>query len=472
MSVLNTVILARMLPPSDYGALSIIVNLASVAITIACFGIPVAIAKFVSEWRQRDRQKSSAIGSALLTLLFISAFIVALAFSLLANPIADSLYHEPRLADAFRLAGLYVFFGSINSGLAALLQGMQMISRLARVQSVVAIITPAVAFVSVFLIGLEGAVLALTITGIASVALFCSATRGSFKYSPKKTAWLLRSKHEMKGILSFLLPATIAGMLVIPAYWIGRTVLALEWDMASVGQFQIAEGLSHILLVIPMAISIPLLPMISEQYASDPVRVTRISNSLLRLVTYSAVILATVSFPFLKYAIQILYGSEYVGAYVPSLLMFSSATFVVIESVAFNVLAGSGRMWTALGINVLWVGVFIGVVFSLVPHAGADGLGGAYAISYFTYAVALLIYVKGRHYGVSSGSSILLMSSFSLYALCYIWLVANASFVVQITLALAAAVFFIVVGYHSVLRTTEKNMVRAVLIKVFGSRRA
>src|SRR5512136_2455714 len=80
MAIVNSVIAARLLQPADFGALSVIVNLQNLVVIIACFGIPLAVTKNVAQWRAKDQSYASAVASALLVMLLVSAAVTAIAY--------------------------------------------------------------------------------------------------------------------------------------------------------------------------------------------------------------------------------------------------------------------------------------------------------------------------------------------------------------------------------------------------------
>jgi len=468
MTLINSIVLARLLQPTDFGMYSVVVNLQNVVWTIAAFGIPVALAKSISEFRNTDRVLSERIGSALLILLLVSSTVSAIGLLLLADIVANNLYHDEGLVWVIRLSAIPVILGTLNLGLSSVLQGCQSIRRLAEINAVAAAVTPPIAFLSVSEYGLVGAIVALTLSNAASSILLYVQVRRTISLSFSKGRSLLADRPRFRSLMHFTIPAFISNLLVIPAYWIAKSVLALDSGFGSVGEFQIAESLSQIIMVLPVAMSIPLLPMISEQSALNPEAVGRTSEGLLRIVMFLALPLSIIIMPFLQPAIGILYGGDYSAAYIPVLLMFASSTFIAVASVLSNVFMGIGRMWDMLLMNLIWLIVFLSTLFVFVPKGNATGLASTYAVSY----VALLLFLLA-HYGNRFKSLIWGMVgatvAYFLFVVSFVTYLADGDFVSKLVGCTATTIAFALAGYALVLGNEERRLFKTALARL-GSR--
>ena len=463
MAIVNSVIAARLLQPEDFGALSIIVNLQNLVAIVACFGIPLAMTKHVSQWRARDEPHASAIGSALLLMLTISAAVTAAAYLLLSGTIAEGIYSDPGLVDTLRLSSVFVLVSSINLGLVALLQGGQRITTLAKINALVAVLNQPITFVSVSVWGLEGAVLALVAANMVSIAFLLVSLRQVIRLSMKGARRILGQRHSMRPLISFTIPSFLISLMIVPAYWIGRTQLALDWSLEAVGDFQIAESLSQIVLLVPHAVTVPLLPLIAEQ--QDMGTVGKHSGSLLRLAVFLGLPFSIAALPFLRALISILYGDVYEPANDTAILMFASSTFIALGSVISSTIIGTGRMWAVLVLNAVWLALFLGAVFTLVPSSGSEGLAGAYVVSYLIYLFSLMWYFRAK-FNVNTSRLVPLIAAFVPAMALYLAEIKDLDFWVRLGYGFGLAALFLIMGFRFVLEEEERGYLRQFVTSI------
>jgi O-antigen/teichoic acid export membrane protein len=465
MTLLNSVIAARLLSPADFGALSIIINLQNLIVMIACFGIPLAMAKHVSQYQSERKEMANAVGSTLLGILLITSILTSICYLLLAEVISVNLYNDEGLINVIRLSAVFVFISTMNLGLSSLVQGCQRISALAKINAAIAIFAQPIAFVFISALGLDGAIVALVITNILSATLMFSVARRCLSISLRNAKKMLfQDSRQVRALLDFSIPAFFAGIIIIVASWVGRTVLALEWDFGTVGQFQIADSLSQILLIISAAMSIPLLPLISEQSQREPDSVGEDSRGLLSITMFLALPLSLMILPFLAIGIDLLYGAAYSGAVAATVLMFAAATFRIIGAVISNVILGTGRVWDALKLNLVWLAAFLVLLFVMVDSLGAEGLAGTYAIVFLLYLWILLAYFRSR-YDVSVLRIGLVSTLYFPFVLFYADRLVGEEFLLQLAFVSAAALLFLLMGVKLVLRESERNQMRSIIAK-------
>ncbi len=461
MAFLNSVIAARLLGPYEYGAYSVILNLQNLVTIVACLGIPLSLAKFIAHHRNSSPDIAEKIGSYLMTMLLVSSAVVSGLYLIFAHTIAVTIYGDEGLTVPIQLSSLIVLLSSVNLGLTSSVQGCKEITKLARVNAAVAIAAQPIALVMIMGYGLEGAILALAVSTSVSVGLLLSVLR---KTLPIHLAFRghRRGKDERSITYSFTIPSFLSSLMIVPAFWFGRTILAVHADFDSVGSFQVAESLSQFMLLIPAAVSAPLLPLVSEMHAENSSKVGESSRSLLAIVMFFVIPLAILALPALETVIRILYGGEYSEATSLATLMFVSSALAAVSTVMSTVVIGTGRMWAAFGMNAVWTSCFFASTIALVPLNDAEGLAAAYLLSHLVYLVVLMAYF-GRVYGVRIGllplPVIVLLSYTAFY---YIFLSGQDSMTFA-TLSVAIAVTTAAATGALVLESREREMIRKVI---------
>lgn len=461
MALLNSIIAARMLGPSDYGAFSVIVNLQNFAVIMACTGIPLALTKYISQWRGVDETVARDIGSTLMRVLAVSALVAGSVYLILAEHIAIGIYNDSDLVWPIRLSSAFVIVSSLNVAFTSVTQGCLRISSLAKVNAFVAIIAQPLTLASIFVLGLFGAVLAQVCATSVSVFLLWMISNKVFRLSLLRVRKRRRSSSSGM-MLSFTVPAFLSSLLLVPAYWFGRTILAVHWGFDSVGEFQVAESLSQLMLMASSAMSVPLLPLISEMNAKQPEIVGASSSSLLRMMLLVVLPAGILALPFLNFMIGALYGTEYEGADVTTALMFASSAFVAMSAVMSTIIIGIGRMWMGFAMNAAWAACFFTSALVLVPLENSAGLATTYLLSYAVYFLTLLAYFN-RKFGMRLGWLPVPIILFVAYLAIHISIFASQGFLVNLGLSMIAASAAIILTYKLVMQSRERRMVMSIL---------
>src|SRR5206468_10823022 len=109
-----TLILTRILNPSDYGVNDYVMTVASGVGTVALFGLPQALMTHFNDRPDDQEWRRRMTGSALALVVAISLSL-GLGLVLLAAPIARWSWHDTGYATLFRVTGATLVFGAANS---------------------------------------------------------------------------------------------------------------------------------------------------------------------------------------------------------------------------------------------------------------------------------------------------------------------------------------------------------------------
>lgn len=173
----QTMILARLLTPSDFGNMAIIVAFTTMLGIVADFGISNALIHFPTP--------SQNTLSSLYWINFTIACLLAASFMLLANPIAK-FYQTPELTTPLLLMALLLPIGAIGNQFKILAEKEFRFSRLIRIEILAALIAFAVAIILAFYgYGIYSLVIAAVISSSARSILFLIFL--SSHYTPKLT---------------------------------------------------------------------------------------------------------------------------------------------------------------------------------------------------------------------------------------------------------------------------------------------
>jgi O-antigen/teichoic acid export membrane protein len=171
-------------------------------------------------------------------------------------------------------------------------------------------------------------------------------------------------------------------------FWIGNTLLTLDKGFEAAGFFAVAYVIFQSFILIPNSIVIPMIPKVSELMARSRDTVDNLVSKTVRTISIVLFPLAFGLALFAHYVVGLLYGSEFSSSDEAVYLMICASYFYALSALVGGLIAGAGRMWLGLAINLCWGAVFLVVALLFIPAWDVPGLGLAFAGS---YAVLLVV---------------------------------------------------------------------------------
>lgn len=391
--LVNSIIVARFLGPTNLGIFSILIYLQGIVFMVAIFGIPGAIAKFTAEYEAKDKEGLEKVISTSFSLVLVLAIICASLFFVSSGFIANELYHTPILAILIMISAFTVTISAVVVSMSSLLQGFQRIKLLSKLDVVKALISLPIFLFLILRYGLVGAVLAGLAVAIISLILF---SRYAHKVLQQRKVKLKPSidRKIAKKISNYALPNFLADVVIMPALLFGVTILALKYSFGEVGLFRVANSLSNAVLFIPIAVGIPLFPMISSLQASDEKKIPIVFSKTFRIVGFITLPITVGLGLFSKIILPFIYGAAYYDAW-HVLFFIATTTYIIsLTRIGGEVLGGLGKMWQILGISVVWMVVFVSASYYFIGIYGLIGLGLALLLAQITYILIQLGYLS------------------------------------------------------------------------------
>lgn len=371
-----TIVVARLIGSEGFGMIGIAFSLIAILQTSATFGIPDAIARFVSKYAALKRW--GAVREVLRT-SFKYILLLAITFSaslaLFAGPIAANVYHNPNLTTLFRVAALALFFTLLWMGFRGTFQGFQRMKYilLTRLSYLISRIVAAVAFIGLgffatgaLLGGLTGFIVA------CGISLFFLLFKVMPKGAARKTG---KERGLSREILFFSAPLWVGGIATVLLTRLGPLVLGNVVSMEEVGYYTAAFSISIFAASIPGAMGVALLPAVSERWTlGDKKGFSAAVGATLKLFFTLLVPLIVAGIIFSEFIMSLLFGAEFVaGANVLRVLLIV-LLLRSMASVNISVLNGIGR--PGVGAKVWWSAAGVGVA-AIVLLAWTHGALGA-----------------------------------------------------------------------------------------------
>lgn len=394
LNLTNSLVIARLLGPKDFGLYSILFSLQSVVILLAGFGVPPVITKYIAEYRVvQPKGIGQVLSTSFLGVLFFT-LATSLTFFLASSFLAREIYKEGVLIPLIRLASFAILLMTLTYLSTAVLQGLQKIELLSKINILDALIKLGLTFLIVYHLGLLGVPLSwIAASGAFLVILGTIVFR---LLSREKIDFQLRiDKKLFKEIFSLAFPLLLSGLVVASALWFGKTHLALAVGFQDVGFYQAAESLNRVVLFIPLAVSVPFLPVVSELEAKKTDELSKTASQVLKFSTLLT-LPASLSIGLLGRFALILFGDRYEGAWEITYILSMAMFLMSMGTIIGTLLTGTGKMWQGLWLNCVWMVLFVCLSYVLIYTYGLNGLGYGYVLSYCLYTVILLMYATKR----------------------------------------------------------------------------
>ena len=256
-----------------------------------------------------------AIGRTVLTLRRICWFTGlsgALAMAALAAPLSRYTFGTREYALDIALLGAAIFFGNIEGGQMALIQGMRRIGDLARLNVIGAVAGTVVTVILYTWLGLRGIIPALLL--IALVQLVASWYFARRILVPKVEMSWLESWRTSGGMLRLGLAFMWNGLLVAIVAYLTRTFIAQEISLEAVGIFTAAFSLSGMFVNFVLgAMGADFYPRLAA-VSQDHVTMNRLVNEQIEIGLLLAVPGLLITLTLAPWIIRVFFSSEFLHA--------------------------------------------------------------------------------------------------------------------------------------------------------------
>ena len=374
-----SIVVARLLGPSDRGLLALAAYVAELVVAIGGIGLPYAVVYYAS---RKDARPGALLGNSLAWGLGLAAVVVPAAW-LLAEPIADALSNG-RGEGAWVAAGVLVpiqfldwsihnqLFGRLRFGY---LNVLIVASRVAALAAVIAL----VGLLDLGVVGALGASMAASIVMIFGSLAVLRRVPGA---RPRLDGGLLRR------MISYGSRVSVGSLFQLANYRADLLVLQLFVPLSVVGYYAVAQIVAELALTVAAAFQTSITTLAArlegdERQAGTTVRSLR-HHGILTAAAIAAN--AVVGSLVILYA----YGPDFRPALVPMLILLPGMWFLATGVVVTGDLRGRGRPGLSSLLAGITVVVTIALDFALIPPFGANGAAIASLVAYTAFGLLSL----------------------------------------------------------------------------------
>lgn len=378
LTLLASVIVARLLHPVGFGKLGIIQSTVGLVGAFAGAGLGLTATKYVAEHRSTDTLKTGIYAALSLRIAVISGLIASGVLFVASGWIAGVVLGQGGLAQDLRISALLVLFAAINGVQLGVVAGLEDFRTMALMNTLRAIVLFITLVVGCYLYGLDGAVAGLA----GAEALAAGVNQLALRHSCSKRAIPLRHHHlprgELRALAHFAVPTLLASLVISPAFWLSNLIMFQQPAGArALGVFNAADRWRQVLLFLPGSLATIILPMLSNlrgtRDSANYRRVLRL-NLLANLVVVA--VPATVVIAAAPLAMSA-FGAEYRSGSTALTILSLSAIAMVLNNLLQSALVSMGYAWRRVALDALLAALLGLLSWWLIPRFQVDGMAWA-----------------------------------------------------------------------------------------------
>lgn len=394
VNFLYMIIMSRYLGPKSYGILSSGIVLLNIGLLVIRFGIPPAMSRFISFYRQKKedgRVKGTILtGMAIMVLssilvTLVGALILFVLSSKFALSIETGIIYLIFIICA-PLAAFIMFFYETFLGFVKPFISIFVDSLMNKTMKLVIALVLVFLGASLFQISLFyllGMLIPLIIGSIILNKLFFSKN--------KKTKSLI----DHKGIINFSFPVFLVEILGMSFGLLDSLVIGFFYSSTEVGIYRIAYGLAAFLGVFSISFGSIFLPIMTEFYAKKDYKILSQSYSTVTsLIIFTMLPFAITFIFFSNQIVHMLFGSEYSGAAICLSLLavaYLITAFVGPANYMLQVMADTKFLFIS---QVVAFFVLLASNLILVPKYGITGASISIIIGGIIFFAMMLIKIN------------------------------------------------------------------------------
>ena len=373
-----------------FGEFTVVQSTLATAATIGQFATGYTATKHIAEFRERDPQRASRILHLCNRVSTVTATLTAGALLFGAPFIATTALGVPAAVTSLRIAALAVLFVVMNGFRSGALAGLERYHALARVGIVSGTIYLLVGACGTAVGGVPGALVGIGLSAGAQWTILGRALRRELArhgLTAQPDAW-----KERQTLIRFALPASLAGLISLPAIWWALAILTRQPNgLNEIALFGAANSFRVIVMFLPGVLTTVGMSLLNNQRGSSAKSYRWVFWWTLALTATCAAVAATlivVLGPMLFQA----FGKDFGPAYAPLRVLMIAAVIEAIAIAIYQVIQTQGRMWLTLFlISVPRDALIVGLAYALTPTSGAVGLSAAIALGWTLALVVITV---------------------------------------------------------------------------------
>src|SRR3989344_5955598 len=255
-------LIASRLGTEVYGTLSLALALFGFVSIFGLLGLHEGVLRFVS-YHHKDKQKQQETIKTAILVSFLSSLLFAIILFLQAG-FLEEMFSAPGLAEALRIFSFAIPFASFAWIFVYGLRSLERIKAAVFAQQFTEGASK-ITFTLIFIglgMGLSGLILGYTLSVIS-----VSIVSGIFLYL--SLTFFTKGISSMQDLLDYSIPLMFTGFLYYIVYYTDTLMIGYFLDTTAVGIYNVALPTAAILFMIPEAILVLFVPLMTKHYADN-----------------------------------------------------------------------------------------------------------------------------------------------------------------------------------------------------------
>ncbi len=384
------IFVANMLGAYDYGSYGALKNFVLSSSILSTLGLGYIATKFIAE-NKNDPSALNRIISICNQVSFTGALLIALLILFASDYVAERMFKDIELSNAVKLCAVWLFLNALTTVQQSYLYGFGRFLQLARINSVIGILTFVITVAFTKIYGLLGSLIALVV--IQFINFVCNyweirKIKSEIKTLPPTG---LRNISLLELSKQFL-PVTVNELVFAFFAWLSTYLLLHLSSYAELGIYSAAMQWFMVIIYIPGVLRNVVLSALSSDSVNRDLVVRRmLFVNIISSTAISLIVILCTSF-FIK-----AYGEEF-NTMKPVLIILSLTAIInSVANVYVQALLSSSYIWIVAIFRLVYDGLtsllFVGL-YSLHFWKGAFTMSLSLMIATFFYTVLCYIFYR------------------------------------------------------------------------------
>ncbi|MGA2682166.1 MAG: oligosaccharide flippase family protein [Candidatus Bathyarchaeia archaeon] len=404
ISAVGTILVARLLAPSEFGLYSIALTAPNLIGLFSDWGVATAMIKFTAQYKSENKTAEMnsifVAGLVFKTVLGLSLTIISF---LLSGFLATTVFDRPQMTSLIQVASSIILTGAIISAAQAVFTGverMELNSITYLIQSIFkSILVPALVILG---LGAFGAVTGYAITSVLSGVTCVMIMWIVYRDLMKPVGYRLEIMKNIRTMFKYGLPLSISTILNSALLQFYYFVLAIFVSNSAMGNFSVAYSFLVLITFFATPISMVMFPAFSKLDAQkDRETLKSVYQFSVKYATLFVISAAFLVAALSQQAVFTLFGDKYIEA--PLFLSFMSITYLytAIGSISSpNLISSQGHNKFMLKLALLTTAIGLPLGLVLISQFGVLGYITVIFVDGLPSIIISLRWLK-KNYGVT-----------------------------------------------------------------------
>jgi len=405
ISAIGTILVVRLLDPSQYGLYSIALISPALISLFRDWGTNSAMIKFLAQYRSENKKaEMKTILAAGILFESVLGILLTLTCYLLAGFLATNIFHRPEMKNLIEIASVTILAGSFLTVSQSTFIGFERMEfnslTMILQSSLKTLIAPTFVLLGYealgVVIGYTVAFLAVGILGIAMLyRIFYKKAQETYDNKPKLS-------ETIKIMLRYGLPlsaSAILGGFLVQFY---NFMMAVYCSDLMIGNYQAAVNFAVIITFFTTPIATTLFPAFSKLDPKNEVETLRtVFQFSVKYATFLTIPMTAAIMTLSEPLVSAIFGQKYTLAPLFLTLYAISYLYPAVGSLSLgNFLNGQGKTEVTMKLTLLNVTVGLPLSLALIPTFGILGLITTTLVSGIPALATGLWWVK-KHYSIT-----------------------------------------------------------------------